>query len=213
MTWIVKLISQQHQAASTVTVIVPSFVAASSATIGVPTTPYVNVASGAVPPTVHFASSVAVMGAYVAAPLNTIARAPNCVAVTAASAAYVIASSEWFVTVTVPVPFQTTGVSCTYSCSEGCHVAPVLSVNTGALNVISTAYRNEDSIGIFLANTKVDTINAKFILHAGRDYGINEGTVYQYINGEKVAIAQIKNGKAKIDITLLPQEVYMLEIE
>lgn len=96
------------------------------------------------------------------------------------------------------------------------HVPPEWEVLQGEYtvdNVISTAYRNGDSIGIFLANTKVDTIDAKFILHAGRDYGINEGTVYQYINGEKVAIAQIKKGEAKIDITLLPQEIYMLEIE
>ncbi len=82
-------------------------------------------------------------------------------------------------------------------------------------DVVMSAYKTTDGrIAIFLANVSQNNINTKFVLNALRDYGIANGKVYvTSTNGAKTQIATIKNGSAKIDLSLATGEVYMLEIE
>lgn len=82
-------------------------------------------------------------------------------------------------------------------------------------DVVTSAYKTSDGrIAIFLANVSKNDVNAKFVLNALRDYGISAGDVYvTSTNGTKTKIASIKNGSAKIDLSLATGEVYMLELQ
>lgn len=95
-----------------------------------------------------------------------------------------------------------------------CNNLLTLSGEESLNDVVTSAFRFNNKIGIFLSNITNKDITVNFILHTFRDYGIDNGEVYlvSSINGKKKSIGKIKNGKAKISIDLLEKEVYMLEI-
>lgn len=79
-------------------------------------------------------------------------------------------------------------------------------------DVISTAYRKGEKIGVFLGNVTDSRVSLKFVIDALRDYGIETGTIaLQTLDGKK-ELFQVEKGKAKIDLTLSEREVVLLEI-
>jgi len=81
--------------------------------------------------------------------------------------------------------------------------------------VVISTYEYNDKIAIFFSNITEEDIDVDFILKALRDYGIEEGDVVltSTVGDEGVRIARVKNGIAKIRITLKSRQVYMIEIK
>lgn len=81
--------------------------------------------------------------------------------------------------------------------------------------VISSAFEYDGKIGIFLINIAEDDMTSKFILEAGRFYGVENGEVkiYNAENDTYSKLAEIENGEAKCSVKLPSREVVMLVID
>ena len=81
--------------------------------------------------------------------------------------------------------------------------------------VITSAFEHDDKIGVFLMNISEEDLNTKFILEAGRFYGIETGKVkcYDTTTGTYTDLADVKNGEAKCSVDLASRKVVMLVIE
>ncbi len=80
-------------------------------------------------------------------------------------------------------------------------------------NAVVYAYRHNGKVGIFLGNATDRELALKFILDALRDYGIKSGEITLNRLGGKQKLCDIKDGKAKVGVTLAPRETALLEIE
>lgn len=89
-------------------------------------------------------------------------------------------------------------------------VGDIPSRGTARVNkVVTSAWRYGESTAVMLSNVTAEPVEVRFVLQAGRDYGIMSGTVW--LGGKK--IGAVKNGKAKISLTLSPRKADMLEIK
>ena len=79
--------------------------------------------------------------------------------------------------------------------------------------IITSAYRRQDTIGIFVGNPTAKAQELNFIIHAGDDYGIQQGTVELVDESGTVMLCRIENGIAKISLELAPRQVLMLKLE
>lgn len=79
-------------------------------------------------------------------------------------------------------------------------------------DLITSAFKFNNKIGIFVGNTTKNTQSLNFVLDTYRYYGINSGEVTLIdVNGDS-HLVNIKNGKARISIELEPQKIVLLEI-
>ena len=79
--------------------------------------------------------------------------------------------------------------------------------------IITSAYRWEDSIGVFVGNPTKDSQQLHFIINALRDYGITSGTVELIDENGSSMLCAIEDGKAKIDLELDARQVVLLRLE
>lgn len=80
-------------------------------------------------------------------------------------------------------------------------------------DVVVSAFERDGRVAVFLCNTTQKPLEIRFVLDALRDYGIENGHVSVTTadsQGEK--LADLENGKAKIQMELASRKVYMLEI-
>ena len=77
-------------------------------------------------------------------------------------------------------------------------------------NVVTTAWQNGKENAVFLCNTSGESVSVTFTLEAGRDFGVDAGVVTQYAQSGSAEICKIKDGTAKITVTIQPQQVIML---
>lgn len=77
-------------------------------------------------------------------------------------------------------------------------------------NVVTAAWQNGDQNAVFLCNTSGESRTVTFTLEAGRDFGVDAGAVMQYSETGSVEICRIKDGVAKVTLTINPQEIIML---
>lgn len=75
-------------------------------------------------------------------------------------------------------------------------------------NVVTSAFEYEGEVALFLCNVTQQTEELNFTVYAGRDYGVEEGVLC--LGTEE--IAQVKDGTAKVKITLAPHEIAMLTL-
>lgn len=79
--------------------------------------------------------------------------------------------------------------------------------------VVSSAYKGNSGVAIFLINVLSNDKNISFTIDANSLYGINNGEVSLLINGEnKTILGNLIDGKIKIDLKLNSRDVYMIEI-
>lgn len=79
-------------------------------------------------------------------------------------------------------------------------------------DVVSCAYRLNETIGMVMANTSNKSVTLKFAVDTAADWGISQGSVYLVTMDGETQIGSIENGEAKIDVTLEPYEVAMIRI-
>lgn len=79
--------------------------------------------------------------------------------------------------------------------------------------VITSAYRWEDTVGIFVCNPVKNSQQLDFIIYAQRDYGISQGTVELIDENGNSVLCSIENGIAKISLALDARQVVLLKLE
>ncbi len=81
-------------------------------------------------------------------------------------------------------------------------------------DVVVSSFKYSNNIAIFLSNITSKDLDVAFVLHALRDFGITNGTIYMTssLGDNKVKIGSLENGNSNIQINLKSHEVYMLEI-
>ena len=79
--------------------------------------------------------------------------------------------------------------------------------------VITSAYRWNDTIGVFVGNPTNENQQLNFIIHAQQDYGISEGTVELIDENGNSTLCRIENGIAKISLELNGRQVVLLKLE
>lgn len=79
--------------------------------------------------------------------------------------------------------------------------------------VITSAYRWEDTIGVFVGNPTNKSQQLNFIIHAQQDYGISEGTVELIDENGNTVLCSIENGIAKVSLDLDARQVVLLKLE
>ena len=79
--------------------------------------------------------------------------------------------------------------------------------------VITSAYRWEDTVGVFVGNPTNKSQQLNFIIHAQQDYGISEGTVELIDENGNTVLCSIENGIAKISLELDGRQVVLLKLE
>lgn len=77
-------------------------------------------------------------------------------------------------------------------------------------NVVVSAWQNEGKNALFLCNASSESRTVTFTLEAERDFGVSTGTVLLYGEKGSTQLGKIKNGTAKITLTLAPQQIVML---
>lgn len=78
---------------------------------------------------------------------------------------------------------------------------------------VTSAFRYENKIGIFVCNPTKDAQTLRFIVNALRDYGISDAKV-TLTDGEGVkSFESVKDGKLRVALDLGPREIVMLELE
>lgn len=78
---------------------------------------------------------------------------------------------------------------------------------------ITSAYRWEDTVGVFVGNPTNKSQQLNFIIHAQQDYGISEGTVELIDENGNAVLCRIENGIAKISLELNARQVVLLKLE
>lgn len=94
-----------------------------------------------------------------------------------------------------------------------CNGLATLGGNIVVRDFVTSAFTSEGKLGIFVCNVSASTKTARFVLQARRDYGINSGTVSIVgADGTRTKISEIKNGTAKISLSLGSTQVVQLEV-
>lgn len=94
-----------------------------------------------------------------------------------------------------------------------CNGLATLGGNIVVRDFVTSAFTSEGKLGVFVCNVSASTKTARFVLQAQRDYGINSGTVSIVgADGTKTKISEIKNGTAKISLSLGSTQVVQLEV-
>lgn len=94
-----------------------------------------------------------------------------------------------------------------------CNGLATLGGNIVVRDFVTSAFTSEGKLGIFVCNVSASTKTARFVLQAQRDYGINSGTVSIIgADGTRTKISEIKNGTAKISLSLGSTQVVQLEV-
>lgn len=78
--------------------------------------------------------------------------------------------------------------------------------------LIASSYEYDGNIGIFFANSTNEIEETDFVLDAYRYYGIKNGSITYVDEDGYYTLSQVKNGLARISLTVKPRKVVMLEI-
>lgn len=78
--------------------------------------------------------------------------------------------------------------------------------------VVTSAFRHNGKIGIFVCNTTKSALELRFVLDALRDYGISSGNIALVGESGSKQLVSLKDGKANISLSLSARQVVMLEI-
>ncbi len=79
-------------------------------------------------------------------------------------------------------------------------------------NVVVSAFRANGEVAIFLCNITDAPFDVSFTINAKDDYGIEKGTVNVRQNGGAQKAADIRSGKANVELTLPSRKVVMLTV-
>ena len=94
-----------------------------------------------------------------------------------------------------------------------CNGLATLGGNIVVRDFVTSAFTSEGKLGIFVCNVSASTKTARVVLQAQRDYGINSGTVSIVgADGTRTKISEIKNGTAKVSLSLGSTQVVQLEV-
>lgn len=80
-------------------------------------------------------------------------------------------------------------------------------------SAIASAYRWENTIGVFVCNPTATSQEINFVINAKRDYGITEGTVTLVDENGETLLCAIEDGKATVCWNADARQVILLRLE
>ena len=78
---------------------------------------------------------------------------------------------------------------------------------------VTSAFRYENKIGIFVCNPTKDAQSLRFIVNALRDYAISDAKVTLTDGEGSRPFTSVKDGKLRVALDLEPRAIVMLELE